>query len=56
MKVTDVERKVTLETLNYCQGQHQQRLAVETSRANGQAAAESSESESPEQQAKPFTQ
>ena len=57
MKVTDVERKVTLETLNYCHIQQQQRLAAaETGQANGLDSAEPSEADDQERQAKPFTQ
>lgn len=54
MKVTDIERKITLETLHYCQVQ-QQHKALENGVAERQQEAEA-KAEEPSEEARPLTQ
>ena len=54
MRVTDTERKITLETLHYCQVQHQQKV-FENGVAERLQEAEA-KLEEPIEAARPFTQ
>ncbi len=54
MRVTDLERKITLETLHYCQVQQQHKI-LENGVAERQEEAEA-RAEEPSEQARPLTQ
>ena len=54
MRVTDLERKITLETLHYCQLQQQHKI-LENGVAERQEEAEA-RAEEPSEQARPLTQ
>ena len=54
MRVTDIERKITLETLHYCQLRHQHEV-LENGVAERRQEAEA-QAEEPSESARPFTQ